>query len=214
MTVRHRVRIRFAKRGDLRLIGHRDLMRAMERLFRRADLQLGMSEGFHPRPRMSFPSALSVGTEGTDEVMDLELAMPYDADDLIGRLKENTVPGLEFNSVTKLAENETKPKIESVWFEFPIPDERRQEVANRIQQFLAVESHTVARPKRHAPVDIRSGVLQLLLDGTQVRMQLAATMEASVRPRDLIKLLGLEDLENAGHYLTRTAVQLLQKETQ
>ena len=34
--VRQRVRIRFAKQGDLRLIGHRDLMRTWERLFRRA----------------------------------------------------------------------------------------------------------------------------------------------------------------------------------
>ena len=53
--VRQRVRIRFRKQGDLRLIGHRDLVRCLERLFRRAGLPLGMSEGFHPKPRMSFP---------------------------------------------------------------------------------------------------------------------------------------------------------------
>lgn len=213
MTHRHRARIRFAKQGDLRLIGHRDLMRTMERLFRRAELPLGMSEGFHPRPRMSFPSALSVGAEGWDEVMDLELAIPYDASEMIERLNDNAVPGLAFKSVTMLAPEEPKPKVESVWFEFSIPDERREEVANRIQRFMAVESHTVTRPHRQTPVDIRPGVLQLLLAGNQVRMQLAASQEAGVRPRDLIELLGLVDLENDGHHLTRTTVQLHQKET-
>ncbi len=72
--VRLRVRIRFSKQGDLRLIGHRDLMRCLERVFRRAQLALGFSQGFHPKPRMTFPSALAVGIEGLDEVMEVELA--------------------------------------------------------------------------------------------------------------------------------------------
>jgi hypothetical protein len=55
----------------------------MERLFRRAGLRLGMSEGFHPKPRLSFPSALAVGIEGLDEVMELELAQTYSADELL-----------------------------------------------------------------------------------------------------------------------------------
>ena len=71
--VRPRVRIRFCKQGDLRLIGHRDLMRCLERLFRRAGLALAMSQGFHPKPRVTFPLALAVGIEGLDEVMELEL---------------------------------------------------------------------------------------------------------------------------------------------
>ena len=76
--VRLRVRIRFSKQGDLRLIGHRDLMRCLERLFRRAGLALSFSEGFHPKPRMTFPLALAVGIEGVDEVMEVELAERYD----------------------------------------------------------------------------------------------------------------------------------------
>ena len=63
-AIRQRVRIRFRKSGDLRLIGHRDLVRAWERAFRRAALPLGMSEGFHPKPRMSIPAALGLGIEG------------------------------------------------------------------------------------------------------------------------------------------------------
>ena len=84
--VRQRVRIRFRKQGDLRFVGHRDLVRSLERLFRRAGLALGMSQGFHPKPKMSFPSALAVGIEGLDEVMELELAEPQSAEELLSRL--------------------------------------------------------------------------------------------------------------------------------
>ncbi len=68
--VRQKLRIRFRKTGDLRLISHRDLARAFERLFRRADLPLAMSQGFHPHARINFPSALALGIQGEDEVVE------------------------------------------------------------------------------------------------------------------------------------------------
>jgi radical SAM-linked protein len=67
--LRLRVRIRFTKQDDLRWIGHRDLMRVWERLFRRAGVALSMTEGFHPKPRINFPSALAVGIAGMDELL-------------------------------------------------------------------------------------------------------------------------------------------------
>ena len=84
--------MRFCKQGDLRLIGHRDLMRCLERVFRRAGLPLAMSQGFHPKPRMTFPLALAVGIEGIDEVMELELAESYTAEEVLGRLSPHA-PG-------------------------------------------------------------------------------------------------------------------------
>ncbi len=68
-----RTRIRFAKQGDLRFASHRDLLRVMERLFRRADVAVRQSEGFHPKPRFMFPSALGLGITGSDEVFDVDL---------------------------------------------------------------------------------------------------------------------------------------------
>ncbi len=68
-----RLRIRFTKCGDLRWISHRDLARVWERLLRRAGLQLAFSQGFHPKPKISFPSALALGIEALDEVVELEV---------------------------------------------------------------------------------------------------------------------------------------------
>ena len=78
-----RLRIRFRKEGDLRWISHRDLVRTVERLCRRAELALRMSEGFHPKPKMSFPSALALGIEGRGEVMELELVEPVEPQQLL-----------------------------------------------------------------------------------------------------------------------------------
>ena len=50
--VRDKIRIRFRKGGDLRLLSHHDLMRSFERMLRRAALPLRNSQGFHPKPRL------------------------------------------------------------------------------------------------------------------------------------------------------------------
>jgi len=112
--VRLRVRIRFTKQGDLRLIGHRDLMRCFERVFRRAGLALSFSQGFHPKPRMTFPSALAVGIEGLNEVMEVELAKAADAEDLLRRLRRHAPPGLVFLAAEALPEGSRKVRVQSV----------------------------------------------------------------------------------------------------
>ena len=68
-----RIRTRFRKTGELKAISHLDLMRTFERALRRTGLPLRMSEGFNPRPRLSFPAALPVGIEGLNEIMEFDL---------------------------------------------------------------------------------------------------------------------------------------------
>ncbi len=119
--VRQRVRIRFRKQGDLRLVGHRDLMRCLERLFRRAGLALRISEGFHPKPRMSFPSALAVGIEGIDEVMEVELAEDYTADDLRQRLAPNRRRASLSAQLRFCPTAAAKARVRSASYQAPIP---------------------------------------------------------------------------------------------
>ena len=58
----------------MRFISHRDVARAFERAFRIEQLPLAFTEGFSPRPKVSFGLALSVGHESDAEYLDLELA--------------------------------------------------------------------------------------------------------------------------------------------
>src|SRR5436190_1336212 len=68
-----RVRLRFRKGGDLRLLSHHDLLRCFERLLRRSKLPFHHTQGFHPHPRLVFALSLPLGVVGCDEVADLEL---------------------------------------------------------------------------------------------------------------------------------------------
>ncbi len=76
------VRLTYSKRGKVRWISHRDVARAFERAFRIEQLPLAFTEGFSPRPKVSFGLALSTGHESDAEYLDLELVAETDLDAL------------------------------------------------------------------------------------------------------------------------------------
>jgi len=206
--VRQRVRIRFSKQADLRLIGHRDLVRSMERLFRRAGLRLGMSQGFHPKPRMSFPSALALGIEGLDEVMELELAEPYAAAELHRRLASHAIRGLTFRSVQLLPPGTPKARLTGAVYQVPIPPDRCIGAADRVARLLAKSSCPVSRPGKPAEIDLRQFLQELTLRDGLLTMRLSTGRGRSAGPRDVLSALGLGDLEQQGVHLKRTTVEL------
>ncbi|MGD9644262.1 MAG: TIGR03936 family radical SAM-associated protein [Pirellulales bacterium] len=205
---RHRVRIWFCKAGDLRFISHRDLVRTWERIFRRADLQLSRSEGFHPKPRMSFPAALAVGIAGTQELVEVELAESRTAEALTAALAPTCPSGLDLLRVEVLPPGSKKARVVSMSFEFPVPGERLAALGPRIEALLAAESHLTRRGDDSPPVDLRPAIAELALEGESLRMRLLVNPQGGARPRAVLEALGLDDLLETGLHLTRTAIEL------
>jgi radical SAM-linked protein len=96
------VRLRFSKRGKVRFVGHRDVARAFERAFRIVGLPLAFTQGFSPRPKVSFGLALTVGAESDAEYLDVELTDPIDLHDVPARLTAALPDGIEVTGVAPL----------------------------------------------------------------------------------------------------------------
>jgi radical SAM-linked protein len=207
-VMRHRWRIRFRKQGDLRWISHRDLARVWERMFRRAELPLAMSEGFHPKARLSFPSALSLGVAGTDEVLEAELTAELEDEVVLGLLRREAPPGLTVDSIERMPPGLKKAQVVRMTYEVPVPAERLSAVERAVADLLAQEAVWVTRSDRSTPVDLRAGLEQLALREDRLVITLLAAREASARPRDVLAQVGLADLESTGTTLTRTRVEL------
>jgi hypothetical protein len=88
------VRLRYTKRGKIRWISHRDVARALERAFRITQLPLAFTEGFSPRPKVSFGLALSTGHESDAEYLDLVFAEEIDLEPLAESLTEALPEGM------------------------------------------------------------------------------------------------------------------------
>ncbi len=81
-----KLRLRFEKSGRAVYISHLDLMRTMQRAFKRAGCALKHSEGFNPHPILSILLPLSVGVSSVCELMDFQLTEEYDLAALPERL--------------------------------------------------------------------------------------------------------------------------------
>ena len=91
---RFRYRVRFAKEGRARFLGHLDLTRALLRALRRARVPLVYSQGFNPKPRVAFGPALSVGISSEGEYVDLEVREPLRPAAFLAAVGEALPPGL------------------------------------------------------------------------------------------------------------------------
>ncbi|MGI6538899.1 MAG: TIGR03936 family radical SAM-associated protein [Caldicoprobacterales bacterium] len=77
-----RILLEYTRGERVKYISHLDLMRAMQRAVRRAELPIAFSQGFNPHPIMAFASALPVGTTSEREYMDILLTKPVSLSEL------------------------------------------------------------------------------------------------------------------------------------
>lgn len=89
-----RLRVCYGKRGRLRYLSHLELVRALERAARRAELPYAVTKGFNPHMKIAFGPALPVGTAGMREYMDLWLREYVPAETIVDRLGAVVTPEL------------------------------------------------------------------------------------------------------------------------
>jgi radical SAM-linked protein len=203
-----RFRIRFTKQGDLRWCSHRDLARAWERLLRRAQLDLALTEGFHTRPKISFPTALALGIESLEEYVDIELRDAPAPESVAQSIRSQTLDGMQILEVRQLAADEPKARIASTDIEVDVPVSEVEIIQNRIDQMVAAGQISFVRDGKPMATKLGTGSLELSLEFTRLRLTLFASPSATIRPSDVLEALGLADIQQQGAILQRTRIQI------
>lgn len=205
---RDKVRIRFRKGGDLRFLSHHDLLRAFERMMRRAELPLRFSEGFHPKPRMVFASALALGVVGVEEVLEIELTDALPADELHRRLAKESPAGLEILYVKRVDPGLTA-RVSRAVYELPLPPECLPGLGARVAEILQQKECWVDRAKpQPRRVNVRAFLIDLAVRDDRLIIELFVTPQGSARPEEVLRLLGLDHLPLEGVVLERTRLEI------
>lgn len=99
------IRIKFAKEGTMKFIGHLDMMRYFQKIMRRADVDICYSTGFSPHQIMSFASPLGVGMESRGEYVDIEVKSTDSSEEMLRRINEVMVDDSEVLSYRLLPDD-------------------------------------------------------------------------------------------------------------
>jgi radical SAM-linked protein len=206
--VRAKVRIRFRKTGDLRLISHHDLMRCFERMLRRAALPYHCTEGFNPKPRLVFLSPLPLGVIGCQEVAELELDADVPADAVHERLAQQAPAGLDILEVERIDGRKTA-HARLACYRISLSPDRSSVMPERLAALMSSTACWVERQRpRPRRLDVRPYLRDLRLLPGALEMDLLITPNGTARPEEILHLLGLEDLVEHGAAIERTRLEL------
>lgn len=179
-------RVYFDKFGEMKFISHLDLLRFFDRLLKKSQIPVKYSQGFHPRPKMSFGSPVSLGTEAYDELMDFELETPMSNEEVFKRLNSSNVVGFRVNKVEEV------PRKSSIMEEYTVmiyEIEGSEEDVSKLEELLNRDEIVEVKEKKGkvATRDLKVRIKSFKRDNNKITMEIINTS-----PNSYLELVGIE----------------------
>lgn len=93
-TFYKKLKVSFSKKGQAKYFGHLELVRIFLRAISRAGIPIKFTEGFHPKPKISFEDPLPVGLESLNEKFYFSLRGDVKPQSIIGKLNKHLPKGI------------------------------------------------------------------------------------------------------------------------
>lgn len=179
-------RVYFDKFEEMKFISHLDLLRFFDRLLKKSQIPVKYSQGFHPRPKMSFGSPVSLGTEAYNEMMDFELETPMSNEEVFKRLNSSNVVGFKVNKVEEV------PKKSSIMEEYTVmiyEIEGSEEDISKLEELLNRDEIVEIKEKKGkiATRDLKVRIKSFKRENNKIAMEIINTS-----PNSYLDLVGIE----------------------
>ncbi len=209
-----KLRVKFKKFGPIRFIGHLDVMRFFQKAIRRAGIDVKYTAGFSPHQVMSFAAPLGVGLTSNGEYMDIEVNSMESCQDVLERLNQASVPGIEVISVKVLPEGAGNAMASvaaaSYTVRFREGREPAADMAAVLPGFLTKERILITKEtkKGSREVDLRPGIYRLEWSKGVFYMLVDASSGGNIKPIQVIEAL----LAECGETLQENALIITREE--
>jgi radical SAM family uncharacterized protein/radical SAM-linked protein len=171
---RQRVRLRFTKTGRMRYLSHLEMIALFGRAVARGEVPVVFSQGFHPHPRFSFATALSVGVESQAEYMDMETAAGFPPRLVMERLNAVLPDGVRVVEADEipLRAQSLSVIIKAVRYRVTLPSRLATDLPAQVARFLSLESCSYRREKKGKTqeFDLRHELAELKASGNVLEM--------------------------------------------
>ncbi len=205
--VLHAMRLSFRKVGALQYISHLDLQRTFTRAIVRAQIPIWYTEGFNPKPRISFSTPLSVGCESIYELMDFRIVRDMDKADIMAALNRNLPPEL---SVSEVYMQERKfTDIAYASYVIRIEREGDETTAARVASLLSEKPIVVCKRTKSGDKDtdiaptIKSAAVFCQGDDLVIETTLSAGAAEYLNPEYIVDYLSKSGAVLTGEMATR-----------
>jgi radical SAM family uncharacterized protein/radical SAM-linked protein len=196
-----RYRLRYTKLGRAAFTGHIDVMRLLARVFRRAEVRIVYSLGFHPKPQFTYAPALGLGIPSLGELFDVRVdhdaGAPPEPAELARRLNEVSPEGIVFTECRRVPDGATglSKLIHAADFVFQPRSPGWDEA--RLGRLSTADPHVLALEVLGGEAAVP---LAQALDwpaGAMLRVRVTLGPDGSVKPVELARALELGPVEIA-----------------
>lgn len=184
-----KLKVSFSKTGTAKYFGHLELVNIMFRAIKRADIDVKYSEGFHPKPKVSFEDPLAIGIESEIENMYIAVSHLIKREEVVQRLNKQLPEGLEILECTDAPSKAEINRVNGFTYRVCINDFDFDESA--IQRFKNQEEVVVERLNKKGKINkinLKNVVLNIRLTSKkEIEFILKPDNGKTVRPYQVLK---------------------------
>lgn len=191
-----RIRVTYSKGEELMYTGNLDLHKVWERTFRRANLKIAYSQGFHPQPRLQQACPLPLGFTSQYELLDFWLDSDDEIDKILGKLQKAIQPGIQITQIESipLEEKPLQTRVTAARYTVLLDDATQTGELRTMLASLQLKK-TCIRSRRGKDYDLLPLIKSIaLLEEHPIclDMTLSATPGATGRPEEVLDELGID----------------------
>ena len=193
-----KLHIVYAKKGPAKHFGHLEMVNILLRAFKRAGIFLKYTEGFHPKPKVSFDDPLPIGMESEMENFTVMVPTRLDTTHLVATLNSNLPDGLSIldcNPVTTGLDRSPRKR-----HTFTIVLESKAFSSEELAAFIENPDVTVTRTNRKGTlknINLKDMIEDIkLLNPTRLHLTLISEPGKTIRPVEVLgKIFSLTEEE-------------------
>jgi radical SAM-linked protein len=171
-----RIRVRYSKTGEMIFLSHLEMITLFTRAVKRAEIPVKYSLGFHPHPKFSFATALSVGVESFAEYLDIEVSAGAGPECIKERLNAALPEGIEVTEawVIPAKAPSLSSMTERIRYRVILPENFESDLEKSSAAFLSSDSHPFKRDKKGGvqEYDLRHELHSLHIEGKTLEMEI------------------------------------------
>jgi radical SAM family uncharacterized protein/radical SAM-linked protein len=178
----------YAKQGQAKYFGHLEMVNIIIRALKRAGIPVKYSQGFHPKPKISFDDPLPLGIESEQERFILSVPSSVNPTTVTRLLNSHLPDGLVINSCQFLTAG-FKRQVPGVnAYRVTLPDGNFNE--ENLMSFQNSSEVTISLSNRKGKlkkINLKDMVINIeLLDSKQLQVSLSAETGKTLRPAHIL----------------------------
>jgi radical SAM family uncharacterized protein/radical SAM-linked protein len=184
-----RFQVFYSKSGQAKYFGHLEMVKIFLRAIKRAGLPVKYSEGFHPKPKVSFDDPLPIGLESQNELMYIKVSDNVKRQQIIKGLNQHLPQGLFIRDCIPANPRKAKGELRPNTYE--VTSESGNFHQRDLTRFLQQPEFNIVlttRKGKQKKIDLRAAVIRIgILSRCSLQMTLKRSYGETIRPMEILK---------------------------